>query len=161
MRRPSPLPLSWFAALGAVLAVGGLAASPSVLSAGAGSAVRDAFSMLCHQIPSRSPHVHGAQWALCFRCVGIVGGLALGLASALLARDAIEALLARWGAGRTLVALALPAAIDWGLGVSGLWLNTPLSRVATGAVLGLGAGWLLADALLSSPSPSSHLTPST
>lgn len=159
LRGLSSVSLAWLAAFGAALGVLALAASPSVLGPGAGFAVREAFSLVCHQLADRSPHVHGAQWALCFRCTGILGGLVLGLASGPWLGAAFSRSADAWGAGRILLLMGLPTALDWLLSVAGLWINTPLSRLATGALFGLGAGWLLADALLTRPSSSLSTNP--
>ena len=144
----------WYAALAAAAGVWLLAASPSWLSVGAGYGVREAFSLVCHQLADRSPHVHGAQWALCFRCTGLLSGLVLGLASGPGLGSAFTRLADAWGRGRLLILMGLPTTMDWLLDVTGLWANTPLSRLTTGALLGLGAGWLLATTLVSQTSSS-------
>jgi uncharacterized membrane protein len=141
-------PVPWLVALGATIGVWLLAASPSWLSVGAGYGVREAFSLVCHQFADRSPHVHGAQWALCFRCTGILSGLVLGLASGPWLGSVFARITSARGAGHSMILMGLPTAIDWLLGASGLWANTPLSRLLTGVLFGLGAGWLLAEALL-------------
>lgn len=152
--------MPWLVALAATLGLGLLAASPSWLSAGAGYGVREAFSLVCHQLADRSPHIHGAQWALCFRCTGLLGGLVLGLASGPWVAPAFQHLSEKITPARLLLLMGLPTLLDWALGVSGLVANTPLSRLSTGALLGLGAGWLLTNALLtpSIPSLSTHPT---
>lgn len=33
------------------------------------------FSLLCHQLPERSPHWHGESFALCWRCSGLYFGV--------------------------------------------------------------------------------------
>lgn len=158
-RVQSVVPIGWVAALSAALGVALLAASPSVLGPGAGYSVREAFSLVCHQLADRSPHVHGAQWALCFRCTGILGGLVLGLASGPWFGRGFVRVADAWGAGRVLLLMGLPTALDWLLGATGLWINTPLSRLATGVLFGLGAGWLLASALWSRRPPSLSIHP--
>ena len=151
----------WLVALGAALGVWLLAASPSWLGPGLGYGVREAFALVCHQLADRSPHVHGAQWALCFRCTGILSGLVLGLATGPRLGATISRAAQAWGAGRVLLLMGLPTALDWLLGATGVWANTPLSRLATGALLGLGAGWILADALLRQPSSSFSTHPAS
>lgn len=37
------------------------------------------FSRICHQLPDRSWHIHGAQLALCIRCTAISFGFLAGL----------------------------------------------------------------------------------
>ena len=53
-----------------------------------------------------------------------------------------------WKHSRSIILLALvPTSLDWLLGVLGVWPNTPLSRLATGGLLGLVAGYYLARAM--------------
>ncbi len=53
-----------------------------------------------------------------------------------------------WKYSRNIIPLALvPTSLDWLLGVLGVWPNTPLSRLATGGLLGLVAGYYLARAM--------------
>lgn len=84
--------------------------------------------------------------ALCHRCTGLVLGLGLGLLGYPLARR--PSLSGSRRRARLLGALALaPLVVDWALGAAGLWTNTPLSRVLTGALFGAYAGLVLAEAL--------------
>ncbi len=106
--------------------------------------------------------------ALCHRCTGIYAGFTLGLVAGPLAVPAFVAAVKRVFARvppkhralSVLVASGVPTLTDWALGASGIWLNTPVSRVATGLFLGLVAGLLVARGLLVqravavSPSPS-------
>ena len=140
----------WTLATAAALALLGLAALPPFLGAEAGAVVRHAFSVVCHQLPERSPHAGGVSWALCHRCTGVLGGLALGLALAPLAGRRRLAGVARAAQGRLLAAAVLPTAADWLVGALGVWANTPLSRGLTGALFGLVAGLVLASNLLTS-----------
>ena len=103
------------------------------------------FSTVCHQIPERSFAVDGMALAVCHRCYGIYWGLPLAILGFLaLARwDAVL-----WKHSRSIIPLALvPTSLDWLLGVLGVWPNTPLSRLATGVLLGLVAGYYLARAM--------------
>ena len=103
------------------------------------------FSAMCHQIAERSPAVDGVQLAVCHRCYGIYWGLPLAVLGFLaLARwDAVL-----WRYSRYIILLALvPTGLDWLLGVLGVWPNTPLSRLTTGGLLGLVAGYYLARAM--------------
>jgi uncharacterized membrane protein len=128
-----------------------LAASPPWLGAEAAAVVRHGFSVVCHQLPGRSPHVDGVALALCHRCWGVLGGLALGLAAAPVLGPGRLAAVARGAQARWLVAAAVPTALDWLVGAVGLWTNTPLSRGLTGAIFGLVAGVVLAANLLAVP----------
>ncbi len=50
-------------------------------------------------------------------------------------------------AARLLLLSLVPATVDWLLGVTGLWANTPLSQALTGGVFGAVAGLYLARGL--------------
>lgn len=155
-----PVSLGWTVAAAASAVLVALALAPPFLGGEAGAFVRHAFAAVCHQLPERTPHLGGGPVALCHRCTGVV----LGLAGGLLAAPALAArwrnALARSGQGRLLLAAAVPAAIDWLLGATGLWANTPASRVATGALFGLVAGVILAANLLAPPRRSLSSVPS-
>lgn len=103
------------------------------------------FSTVCHQLPSRSPTVHGTPLAVCHRCYGIYWGLPLA-ALLFLALARWDPLFNRY-AGLILLAALIPTTLDWLLGILGLWPNTPISRLATGGLLGLVVGYYLARAL--------------
>ncbi|NNF57346.1 MAG: DUF2085 domain-containing protein [Rhodothermaceae bacterium] len=125
-----------------------LAMLPPFVGPGWREALLHGFHGVCHQMPGRSFQVDGVPFALCHRCFGIATGLVLGV-------GAFPFL--RWmrmpRPAAVLFVTALPMTVDWALGASGLWANTPVSRVLTGAVFGLAAGWVLARAVVSSPSP--------
>lgn len=145
--------LGWAVALGATLALAALAAVPALAGGGLGEAVRRAFSALCHQIPERSPHLAGSPVALCHRCSGVLAGLVLGIAVAPALARGLRQRIARGAQAGWLVAAALPTAVDWLLGATGVWANTPASRLVTGALFGLAAGVILGANLLAAPRP--------
>lgn len=159
---PRPPSLGWALALAGAAMLLLLMASPAWLPDGPAAMVQYAFSFVCHQLPDRSPHLGGHPLALCHRCAGILLGLGIGIA-------AVRAVPAHVGWGlfdqRPLTALLLagvPTAVDWLLGATGVWANTPLSRVATGLLFGLTAGVLVGRSLLQPPtqrlpSPSANL----
>ncbi|MGH9841546.1 MAG: DUF2085 domain-containing protein [Blastocatellia bacterium] len=92
------------------------------------------FSAVCHQMAERSFYFHGHQLGVCSRCMGIYGGFALGLALYPMVRPLKETVFPpRW----ILLIAAIPIAMDFLLGYSGLWANTFLSRTATGSLLGV------------------------
>ena len=125
-----------------------LAVLPPFVGPGWREALLHGFHGVCHQLPERSFQFGGVPFALCHRCFGIVTGLVLGVAAL--------PLLWRLRMPRPAVLLfmtALPMTLDWMLGASGLWANTPISRVLTGVLFGLAAGWVLARAVVMSPSP--------
>lgn len=138
--------MGWGLALliGSVLVL--LASLPPFLEAGPRVLLHQGFSWACHQLPERSFHVDGVQLAVCHRCYGIYWGLPVAVMAFLG--------LSRWDhyinprAKYILAGSALPPAIDWLGGVLGLWVNTPETRVITGAVFGLVVGYFLARAFV-------------
>lgn len=137
--------ISWTGWCVSVLLMGILAVLAS-LPPWVGEPVRMAlmygFDPLCHQIAERSPHVDGVQLAVCHRCYGILVGLAIGPIAALIIRRRFK----RY-ASLLIVASLVPLALDWGLGIVGIWANTAESRLITGAIFGVVAGILVTRAL--------------
>ena len=123
-----------------ILAV--LASLPPWVSEPVRMALMHGFDPLCHQIAERSPHVDGVQLAVCHRCYGILVGLAIGPIAALITRGRVN----RY-ASLLIVASLVPLALDWGLGIVGIWANTAESRLITGAIFGVVAGILVTRAM--------------
>jgi len=123
------------AATGALL---GLALLTPWLGVGWRLALMEFFSTLCHQEPARSFSANGHALGVCHRCIGIYAGLFGGA----LVYPLIHTFLQKRMRG-VAIALAMPVAFDWGLGVLGLWANTPLTRVSTGAAFGVALGLAL------------------
>ena len=103
------------------------------------------FSIICHQIDSRSFHVENHQFAVCSRCFGVYFGLFFGFLIYPLIRkvDEIEPLPRFW-----LFLAMIPIGIDWSLGVFGIWENTHLSRFITGMILGAACAIFIVPALV-------------
>lgn len=103
------------------------------------------FGFICHQIPDRSFHILEHQFAVCTRCFGVYFGLLAGLAAYPLIRgiDDIEPLPRFW-----LFASMVPIAIDWSLGVFGIWENNHTSRFVTGLILGFSCAVYIVPALV-------------
>ena len=104
-----------------------------------------AFSKLCHQIPERSFYIAGHPFAVCARCTGIYFGFAAAtllypLARSLKRTDAPQR---KW-----LLLAFVPILIDFSLGFFGIWENTHLSRLVTGALLGGVAAFYVVPGLL-------------
>ena len=116
-------------------------------------ALMAAFASVCHQLPGRSPHVDGTALAVCHRCYGAYLGFVGGSFAFVMSRARI---LPGIGPVLLLILAALPGFVDWSGDVVGLWTNTPVSRVATGAWFGLLAGMLLASAVLISAGKTSR-----
>src|SRR5438552_14687648 len=100
--------------------------------AGFASAIYKAFSFVCHQIPERSFHIAGHQFAVCSRCTGLYAGFALAALIYPLARSLKFSDTPRriW-----LILAAVSLLIDFALGYFSVWENTQLSRFLTGALL--------------------------
>jgi uncharacterized membrane protein len=135
------------AGLGTAIIVAG-AFLPPLLDGEARSIVMAGYRQICHQIPERSFHVWGHPLALCHRCVGIWAALPLSIA--------LFAVLRRWDravASRPGLVLALslvPLGLDWTADAAGIWANTMLSRLLTGSMFGLVAGYFLARVIVKS-----------
>ena len=104
-----------------------------------------AFSVLCHQIPSRTFHVDGHAFAVCHRCFGIYFGLLAGFIAYPFFRsiEEIEPLPRVW-----LFLSLVPMGIDWSLGFFEIWENTALSRFLTGLILGVTCAIFLIPAIV-------------
>jgi len=119
-----------------------LAAGGYVFSARAAYAF---FGAVCHQMPERSFHLLGHPLAACARCAGLYAGFAAGVLLYPLARP----LGARHVPARGwLFAAAAPTALDFSLGLLGVWENTHLSRSLTGALLGAVAALYVVPGLV-------------
>ena len=103
------------------------------------------FSYVCHQIPERSFHLAGYQFAVCSRCTGIYSGLALATLTYPLVRSLKQTETPRliW-----LFLAAVPLFIDWSLGYFSIWQNNHASRFATGALLGASAVFYILPGLV-------------
>ena len=119
-----------------LLLLGLIVGAPIAHSSGHGSIggiLYQAFSYVCHQQPERSFFIAGLPFAVCARCTGLYAGFALTtlvypLFTSLRETNTPER---KW-----LFIAAAPLAIDFGLGLLGVWENTHWSRFFTGALLG-------------------------
>jgi uncharacterized membrane protein len=94
--------------------------------------IRNFFSQLCHQDPSRSFLLGGAPVAVCARCLGIYWGVAVGA-------------LVRWRMARRLLVGALVLnLLDVATEVLHWHGNLPVFRFFLGLLLGVGVGAVLA-----------------
>jgi uncharacterized membrane protein len=139
----------WAVAVAIVLAwVLAIVSAPIFLAAGHGqisTPIYHFFSFICHQIPERSLHLEGHQFAVCSRCFGVYFGLLAGLLAYPLWRSITETepLPRIW-----LFLSLIPIGVDWSLGVFGIWENTHLSRFITGTILGVACATFIVPALV-------------
>jgi len=103
------------------------------------------FSKVCHQLPERSFFIAGYPVAVCARCSGLYIGFAGAMLIYPLARSLREtdAPARKW-----LFLSAMPMAVDFTLGYSGLWANTHASRFITGLLLGAVAVFYVMPGLM-------------
>lgn len=103
------------------------------------------FGYLCHQMSERSFHYHEHALAVCARCFGVYCGLLFGASAYPLMRRIEEtAALPRFW----LLLAMVPIAIDWLLGIFGIWANTHFSRFVTGAILGAACAVFIIPAIV-------------
>ncbi len=144
----------WLLALATGLGIVVLATLPPFVGETARTYLMQAFEMVCHQLPGRSPHIDGVQLAVCHRCYGIYWGLPL---ASLLYLGLKGRRLDRRVAPLVLGLSLLPMAVDWGGDVAGLFTNTAGSRIVTGLLFGVVAGlffvWSLVDSSLEKGRP--------
>ena len=116
--------------------VGAIIGAPPFQSGGDASfaaTIYKIFSYVCHQIPERSFHLAGHQFAVCSRCTGLYVGFAVATLVYPLARSLTRTDTPR---RRWLILAAVPLLIDFSLTYFGVWSNTHLTRFSTGALLG-------------------------
>ena len=136
---------NWVLTLGLTGCLLILATLPPFVDLGWRTVVMHAFSHSCHQIAERSPVIMETPLAVCHRCYGIYSSLSIGTVL-FLGLGRWDNFLSRHTTAIFLVALSL-LFLDWLLGVTGMWQNTPVSRTATGGFLGSVAGVYLTRAL--------------
>ncbi len=122
-----------------------LASLPPFVAESGRSILMDAFSIVCHQLPSRSPHIDGVPLAVCHRCYATYLGFPI---AALLFRTFRGAWPFSVRSAPWMLGLAvLPAVVDWGGDVVGIWQNSVGSRMVTGGIMGVAAGYFLVAAI--------------
>jgi uncharacterized membrane protein len=136
----------WMLALGTGLGIVALASLPPFVGEGARPWIMQAFVAVCHQLPDRSPSINGVQLAVCHRCYGIYWGIPMAALAYLGIRGA--GMPPRKMAPWILAASLFPIAVDWGGDFLGFFENTPASRVLTGLVFGLVAGFFFVVSLV-------------
>lgn len=131
-----------FLGAAALLVVSVAAPFLALAGADAGRLALAAVEGLCHQIPARSFHLVGHTMALCARCTGVYGGLALTWWMLRRVEEPWE-----WRRsltpGATLLAVALMAVMagEWTLARHIPAFSANPTRLLSG--LAFGAGWVL------------------
>ena len=103
------------------------------------------FSYICHQMDSRSLHLHNEPLAVCARCFGVYFGLLIGFViyPAIHKIEETEPFSRLW-----LFFALIPIGVDWSLTAFGLWENTHLSRFITGLILGAACAVFIVPGLV-------------
>lgn len=103
------------------------------------------FSYLCHQMSWRSYQLYEHPLAVCARCFGFYGGFFIGLAAYPFFRQVsnTDSFPRFW-----LFMAMIPMGADWFLEAFGVWQNTHLSRVISGAILGAACAFFIVPAVV-------------
>lgn len=138
MKRDTKIVLAFLAAI-PVAFLGASALCSWAIAHGASMQWRLLFRLMCHGKVERCLDLFGVPMPICARCVGIYGGMFLGI----LAFWAVPLL--REKVMRTVALVcAAPLAIDGLTQLAGLRESTNDLRIATGTVAGLAFGlWIL------------------
>lgn len=104
-------------------------------------------AVICHQLPDRSFFWDGQQLPVCARCTGLYSSAAAGLLAWIaikLARAWRPIAINPRTAVRVLAIAALPTAVSFAAGVSGLWDGSNVTRALLAIPLGASAGAIVA-----------------
>ncbi|WP_147205549.1 DUF2085 domain-containing protein [Segetibacter aerophilus] len=94
------------------------------------------FSLLCHQMPSRSPQCLGQVFPLCSRCAGLYFGVLSTYVYIFSSKQLINFFIDK-KAGLILTLLILPLFVDGVANFFALWSTPPLVRSITGLLTGI------------------------
>jgi uncharacterized membrane protein len=132
--------------------------SPNPAIARAAVLVYGAGSVVCHQRPERSFHIHGRQLAVCARCTGLYVSALVGALLALsFSAPPVSSSRARVWFGIA----ALPTLLTVGLELAGWAYPSNTTRVLSALPLGAVASWLVIGLLHRAPRTEEHRAPST
>jgi len=122
----------------------GTMAAPFLAASGhplAALAAKWIYAPFCHQQLSRSLSLFGFPVSVCHRCLAIYVSFTLVLLlSGMLVRG-------RGFSRLALLCFLLPMLSDFLFDVAGLWTNTPVTRMASGVVAGIGLAYFLVPAM--------------
>jgi uncharacterized membrane protein len=111
-----------------------------------------AGGFVCHQLPERSFHWHGAQLAVCARCTGIYLGACSAAVLAGLPPSAYAGVASSPArVARLLAAAAAPTALTVAAEWAGLWQPSSIVRAGTGVLLGVAGALIVATAFAGAP----------
>jgi uncharacterized membrane protein len=104
-------------------------------------------SVICHQRPERSFFLDGHQFPVCARCTGLYLSAAVGLLGWVVFKMA-----SRWRRVsfdprlpiRVIAIAAIPTAVSWTTGVTGIWDGSNITRALLAIPLGASAGAIVA-----------------
>lgn len=103
--------------------------------------------VICHQIPERSFFWDGHQWPVCARCTGLYLSGAVGLTVWIgfkIGRGWRPIPIEPRVALRFVAIAAVPTAMSWAAGVTGVWDGSNITRAALAIPLGASAGAIVA-----------------
>ena len=103
--------------------------------------------VICHQLPDRSFFVDGRQLPVCARCTGLYASGLIGFVGWMAVKS-----VRRWRrlvvAPRVALAIvaaaAIPTALSYVTGITGVWDGSNLTRAALAVPLGVAAGAVVA-----------------
>jgi uncharacterized membrane protein len=138
MKRDTKIVLAFVAAIPTAI-LGAATLCTWAIAQGASMQWRMVFRLMCHGKVERCLELFGAPMPICARCVGIYGGMLIGI----LAFWAVPLLRERVMRGVAFAAAA-PLALDGLTQLTGLRESTNELRIATGVIAGLAFGlWIL------------------
>jgi uncharacterized membrane protein len=151
MKRDTKIVLAFIAALPALF-LSAATLCTWAISLGASMQWRVLFRLMCHGMPHRCLELFGVPMPLCARCVGIYGGMLLGIV-AFWAVPLLRERVMRWFAFAALT----PLAIDGLTQLTGLRESTNPLRLVTGTIAGLAFGLWILSAVERRDERSSHV----
>jgi uncharacterized membrane protein len=104
-------------------------------------------SVICHQIPERSFFLDGHQFPVCARCTGLYVSGAVGLIGWIAFKISRGWRPLPFDAGlglRVVVIAAIPTAVSFASGITGLWDGSNITRALLAIPLGASAGAIVA-----------------